>query len=303
MSLEELKQQRANIKKNISRIKNIVEASIRPGGKTLSVAEYKCRLGILESYFKNVLSTQTDIERLDSEDGGRADLEELYITTKLAIQSQLTEDHNATISDSTCVMQASSKLPKLKLPSFSGKYSEYTNFITSVGSPNETPCKLPYVKNTCTLIYSTLIQIHIKLNNSNVVLILICTYRYTYIHMYILTCHSHTTDCTYAYRYIHTHAYVHMHKTFKVNSHWNFTVVSRHRIFLLCEYTLYIVWITYIMSWEHQINQSNRWPSKQTHRFIIYTAQVILIFALILLRLGKTLPILHFGAQRGAGVF
>ncbi|XP_017470099.1 PREDICTED: uncharacterized protein LOC108361847 [Rhagoletis zephyria] len=131
MSLEESKQQRANIKKNISRIKNIVEASLRPGVKTLSVAEYKCRLGILESYFKNVLSTQTDIERLDSEDGGRADLEELYITMKLTIRTQLTEDHNATISESTCVMQASSKLPKLKLPSFSGKYSEYTNFITS----------------------------------------------------------------------------------------------------------------------------------------------------------------------------
>ncbi|XP_036339591.1 uncharacterized protein LOC118748937 [Rhagoletis pomonella] len=131
MSLEELKQQRANIKKNISRIKNIVEASLRPGGKALSVAEYKCRLGILESYFKNVLSIQTDIERLDSEDGGRADLEELYITTKLTIQSQLSEDHNATLSDTTCVMQASSKLPKLKLPSFSGKYSEYQNFITS----------------------------------------------------------------------------------------------------------------------------------------------------------------------------
>ncbi|XP_017487265.1 PREDICTED: uncharacterized protein LOC108375630 [Rhagoletis zephyria] len=52
MSLDELKQQRANTKKNISRIKNIVDASLRPGGKTLSAAEYKCRLGILESYFK-----------------------------------------------------------------------------------------------------------------------------------------------------------------------------------------------------------------------------------------------------------
>ncbi|XP_054083385.1 uncharacterized protein LOC128920327 [Zeugodacus cucurbitae] len=131
MSLEELKQQRANIKKNISRIKNIVEASLRPGAKLLSSAEYKCRLGILESYFKNVLSTQTEIERIDSEDCGRMDLEELYITTKLIIQSQVTEDHNNTLSDTTCVMQAGSKLPKLKLPSFNGKYSEYQNFITS----------------------------------------------------------------------------------------------------------------------------------------------------------------------------
>ncbi|XP_039970154.1 uncharacterized protein LOC120782065 [Bactrocera tryoni] len=131
MSLEELKQQRANIKKNISRIKNIVEASLRPGAKILSVAEYRCRLGILESYFKNVLSTQTEIERIDPEECGRMDLEELYITTKLIIQSQVTEDSNTTLSDTTCVMQAGSKLPKLKLPTFTGKYSEYQNFITS----------------------------------------------------------------------------------------------------------------------------------------------------------------------------
>ncbi|XP_067621985.1 uncharacterized protein [Eurosta solidaginis] len=98
---------------------------------SIRTSKYKCRLGILESYFKNVLSTQTDIEKLDSEDGGRADLEELYITTKLSIQSQLSEDRNETWSESTCAIQTGSKLPKLKLPSFNGKYSEYQNFITS----------------------------------------------------------------------------------------------------------------------------------------------------------------------------
>ncbi|XP_049316915.1 uncharacterized protein LOC125779686 [Bactrocera dorsalis] len=131
MSLDELKQQRTSTKKNITRIKNIIDASLRPGGKVLSVAEYKCRLGILESYFKQILSIQTDIERLDSEDGGRADLEELYVTTKLVIQSQLAEDNNVSFSDTTCVVQSSSKLPPLKLPTFDGKYSNYQNFITS----------------------------------------------------------------------------------------------------------------------------------------------------------------------------
>ncbi len=131
MSLDELRQQRASTKKNITRIKNIVDASLRPGGKALSAAEYKCRLGILESYFKQILSIQTDIERLDADDGGRADLEELYITTKLVIQSQLAEDNNVSLSDTTCVVQSSSKLPPLKLPTFDGKYSNYQNFITS----------------------------------------------------------------------------------------------------------------------------------------------------------------------------
>ncbi|XP_036346956.1 uncharacterized protein LOC118756292, partial [Rhagoletis pomonella] len=131
MSLERLKQSRASTKKNITRIKNIVNDSLKPGGQALSPAEYKCRLGILESYFKQILSIQSEIEELDPEDNARGDLEDLYVTTKLIIQTQLGEDHNATLLDSTCIVQASSKLPQLKLPSFSGKYSEYRNFITS----------------------------------------------------------------------------------------------------------------------------------------------------------------------------
>lgn len=58
-------------------------------------------------------------------------MEDLYITTRVLIQSQLPEDHNASVSDSTCIVQASSKLPQLKLPTFSGKYSEYKHFISS----------------------------------------------------------------------------------------------------------------------------------------------------------------------------
>lgn len=131
MSLEELKQQRASIKKNISRIKNLVESSLQSSAKTLSAPELKCRLGILDSYFKQVLSTQTNIEKADSKDEGRTDLEDLYITTKILIQAQLSDDHNTTIADSTCIVQASSKLPQLKLPSFCGKYSDYKNFISS----------------------------------------------------------------------------------------------------------------------------------------------------------------------------
>ncbi|XP_069962624.1 uncharacterized protein [Bactrocera oleae] len=92
MSLDELRQ-RASTKKNITRIKNIVDASLRPGGKALLAAEYKCRLGILESYFKQIHSIQTDIERLDADDSGRADPEELYITTKLSRNITQRFDH------------------------------------------------------------------------------------------------------------------------------------------------------------------------------------------------------------------
>ncbi|XP_061400515.1 uncharacterized protein LOC133336248 [Musca vetustissima] len=133
MSLEEAKQQRANTKKSITRIKNQVEANARGEGRTLSSAELKCRLGILESYFKQILSFQTQIEKFDPDDNGRLEIEDLYIACKMSIQSQLSEDvHNTSLSDSTICFQAPShKLPALKLPTFGGKYSEYKNFITS----------------------------------------------------------------------------------------------------------------------------------------------------------------------------
>ncbi|XP_037805276.1 uncharacterized protein LOC119599551 [Lucilia sericata] len=133
MTLEEVKQQRANTKKSITRIKNQIEANGRGEGKTLSSAELKCRLGILESYFKQILTYQTQIEKYDPEDNARPEIEDLYISAKMNIQSQLGEDvHNTTLSESTiCFPAPIHKLPQLKLPTFSGKYSEYKNFITS----------------------------------------------------------------------------------------------------------------------------------------------------------------------------
>lgn len=57
--------------------------------------------------------------------------EDMYIAGKISIQSQLNEDvHNTTISDSKiCFPALSHKLPELKLPTFSGKYSVYKNFM------------------------------------------------------------------------------------------------------------------------------------------------------------------------------
>ena len=77
--LEKLKQQRASIKKNISRIKNLVEAIQKDEGKHLSATELKCRLGIAEACFKQILTYQTNIELLDPEDNAQADLEDIFI--------------------------------------------------------------------------------------------------------------------------------------------------------------------------------------------------------------------------------
>lgn len=133
MSLDDLKQQRAITKKNISRIKTVIGANAKGEGKSLSAAELKCRLGILDSYFKQILSVQNKIENIDPDDNGRADIEDLYCYINSQIQHQLVEDgHNTTFAESSfAIAVPSNKLPRLKLPSFNGKYSEYKNFINS----------------------------------------------------------------------------------------------------------------------------------------------------------------------------
>lgn len=135
MSLDKLKQQRASTKKSITRIKNLVEASGRDEGTPLSSTELRCRQSIAEAYFKQLLAFQSQVEVLDPEDEARADLEDGFIALKMAVQQQLgTElhEHDTTIGNTTLQFPAHhSKLPSLKLPTFSGKYSEYKNFITS----------------------------------------------------------------------------------------------------------------------------------------------------------------------------
>ncbi|CAD7001386.1 unnamed protein product [Ceratitis capitata] len=135
MSLEECKRKRSNIKRNISRIKSIVEAANESDQKH-SNAELQSRLGILESYFKQALSVQADIEDLDPADNGRADLEESYVAVKISIQVQLGEDANSTVhypeAAPAATVTTSSHLPRLSLPTFSGDYADYKNFITSL---------------------------------------------------------------------------------------------------------------------------------------------------------------------------
>ncbi|XP_036344939.1 uncharacterized protein LOC118754180 [Rhagoletis pomonella] len=134
MSLEECKRKRASIKRNISRIKSIVDV-IKDAEDKPWHAELQCRLGILESYFKQALSVQAEIEDLDPTDNGRADLEDSYVAVKLSIQAQLGEDVNSTVNYTEPASSASgstvSHLPRLSLPSFSGNYAEYKKFITS----------------------------------------------------------------------------------------------------------------------------------------------------------------------------
>ncbi|KAI8114867.1 hypothetical protein CVS40_12796 [Lucilia cuprina] len=117
MTLEEVKQQWANTKKSITRMKIQIESNEKGEGKTLSSAEMKCRLGILESYFKQILTYQAQTEKYDSEDNAR---NRGFVHLTQNIQSQLGEYvHNTTLSESTiCFPAHSHKLPQSKLSTF-----------------------------------------------------------------------------------------------------------------------------------------------------------------------------------------
>lgn len=124
MTLEEVKRQRSNTRKSITRINNQIEASGRGEGKILSAAKLKCYFGSLQSSFKQMLTYQTQKENNDPEDNSRVKIEGLHITAEISIQSQLV--HKATIADSTiCYCVINRKLAQLKLPTLFGKYNDY----------------------------------------------------------------------------------------------------------------------------------------------------------------------------------
>jgi len=72
-TFDQCKRQRANIKRNITRIKTLVTTS--SGGDTgISSADLRCRLGILECYFTQAMVVKSEIETFDPSDSGRGDM-------------------------------------------------------------------------------------------------------------------------------------------------------------------------------------------------------------------------------------
>ncbi|XP_041450600.1 uncharacterized protein LOC121404672 [Drosophila obscura] len=115
--LEELK------KKLSSRVKGIRRLADR----------LECRLDVLKATIAKASQVQESIEEIDSDDDFGAELEELSIVTKARIMSLI--DALKTASDTIPSVSASvaptrARLPKLALPKFSGKYSEFKGFIT-----------------------------------------------------------------------------------------------------------------------------------------------------------------------------
>ena len=128
VSMEELKQQRGSSKGCMTRIKNLVESNTG-----LSHTELDCRLGIVESYYKQASHFQNKIERLSPNDIGRTDIDELYISVKTRILTLMEGSRRPSIQESSFTMPhaAVHRLPAIKLPKFDGTYMEYKNFINT----------------------------------------------------------------------------------------------------------------------------------------------------------------------------
>ncbi|XP_037932474.1 uncharacterized protein LOC119667255 [Teleopsis dalmanni] len=78
------------------------------------------------------MSYQTQIEELEPEDNMRGELEDLYVNIKTFIQEQLGVDLLMSLRAHTfSPVSSNTRFLSLKLPSFSGRYSEYKHFISS----------------------------------------------------------------------------------------------------------------------------------------------------------------------------
>ena len=126
---ETLEKQRSVVKANINRIKNMYQTNTA----SLNPIDVECRLEILTSYIKQLMSYQTEIEKINPEDTRRGELEEICITAKSLLLSKLGGRRPSTSNDFTMSFPQpapSHRLPNLKIPKFNGKYSEYKNFIS-----------------------------------------------------------------------------------------------------------------------------------------------------------------------------
>jgi len=127
MALERCKLVRVSAKRNIRHIQSVIDGDTKT---PLSAAYLQTRLGILETYFTHIMDIQTEIESLDSDDRERPHIEDLYVSIKVNILSKLEALAEPPRPIASC-SSPHTKLPALDLPKFSGKSSDYKNFITS----------------------------------------------------------------------------------------------------------------------------------------------------------------------------
>lgn len=123
---EALIQQKATVANNIARIKR----SIKERTISTNPIELECRLDILNSYIEQAMAYQSELDIIAPTNDDRVVLEDLCVSTKSLLMAKLGNNRNSSLSNSTMAYPPHhSRLPSMKLPKFSGKYSEYKNFI------------------------------------------------------------------------------------------------------------------------------------------------------------------------------
>ncbi|XP_037957049.1 uncharacterized protein LOC119686867 [Teleopsis dalmanni] len=125
--LDKLLQQRETVVASILRIKKVISEKT----VDLNPVELECRLDILNSYIKQAMTCQQKIECINEFDVFRPDLEEICVASKSLFLQALGKNRKSSIPDTSheCSNHRS-RLPSMRLPKFSGKHSEYKNFIS-----------------------------------------------------------------------------------------------------------------------------------------------------------------------------
>lgn len=125
--------------KGIIRIKEYVTSR----GESLTLYELESRLALLESYFSRIIDLELEHESQATDvnaDAVRFEVEDIYLETKSKISSsiakvkQLTSTSHSQSTLNTTLNSSSSRsvrLQKLKLPTFSGKYTEWSSFFST----------------------------------------------------------------------------------------------------------------------------------------------------------------------------
>ncbi|XP_033250890.1 uncharacterized protein LOC117189926 isoform X3 [Drosophila miranda] len=116
-----------------SRVKSIrrLEDRLDQGSIPLQLPELQCRLDCLNASIEKANHLQEQIEDITGDDAYAAELEELIIVTKGKIMSLIAAfDAASETKPVSSSAPAHARLPKLALPKFSGKHSEFQNFIS-----------------------------------------------------------------------------------------------------------------------------------------------------------------------------
>ena len=110
-TLKTYQQKQLNLIKNIERIKVLVDESAS-AEKLLSAAELRCRLDILETYFKQAISNQSNSEQFAQDYDGWARLQDLYVATKLTVSLSIVSSPSASSRIYNCIYDNEFKISR-----------------------------------------------------------------------------------------------------------------------------------------------------------------------------------------------